>query len=213
MTLSSRVQALRQASLDAHPRISSTRASLMTAFYQTETGLLSTPVFRAKSFEYLLQHESIYIGDGELIVGEKGPEPKACPTFPELCCHNIQDLKILDSREKTPFAVDSATLTEYERTIIPFWQGKTMREKIFQEMTPAWVDCYEAGIYTEFMEQRAPGHTVLDGKIYRKGMLDFIHEIEDALAKLDYLKDPQAYQRQEELKGNAHRGRSAHPLG
>jgi formate C-acetyltransferase len=177
------------------------RASLMTTFYQTETGLLSTPVFRAKSFEYLLQHESIYIGDGELIVGEKGPQPKACPTFPELCCHNLQDLKILDGREKTPFAVDAATLAEYEQTIIPFWQGKTMREKIFQEMTPAWLDCYEAGIYTEFMEQRAPGHTVLDGKIYRKGMLDFIHDIDDALAKLDYLKDPQAYQRQEELKG------------
>ena len=30
------------------------------------------------------------------------------------------------------------------------------------------------------MEQRAPGHTVLDDKIYRKGLLDFKHDIADA---------------------------------
>ncbi len=44
-----------------------------------------------------------------------------------------------------------------------------MRELIFQEMTAEWKAAYEAGIFTEFMEQRAPGHTVLDDKIYRKG--------------------------------------------
>ena len=36
-------------------------------------------------------------------------------------------------------------------------------------MTPEWMAAYDAGIFTEFMEQRAPGHTVLDDKIYRKG--------------------------------------------
>ena len=50
------------------------------------------------------------------------------------------------------------------------------------------------------MEQRAPGHTVLDDKIYRKGMLDFQQDIDAASATLDYLNDPQAYAKQEELK-------------
>ena len=45
---------------------------------------------------------------------------------------------------------------------------------VFAEMEPAWLDAYEAGVFTEFMEQRAPGHTVLDDKIYRLGMLDFL---------------------------------------
>ena len=48
-----------------------------------------------------------------------------------------------------------------------------MRDLIFGEMTAEWKAAYEAGIFTEFMEQRSPGHTVLDDKIYRKGMLDF----------------------------------------
>ena len=46
-----------------------------------------------------------------------------------------------------------------------------MRDRIFDEMTDEWKAAYEAGVFTEFMEQRAPGHTVLDGKIYRKGLL------------------------------------------
>ncbi len=67
-------------------------------------------------------------------------------------------------------------------------------------MTPEWKDCYTAGIFTEFMEQRAPGHTVADDKIYHKGFSDFIQDIEKNIQNLDYLNDPEAYDKQEELK-------------
>jgi formate C-acetyltransferase len=200
MMITERVARLRQRSLDAIPVISTQRAELVTKFYQQHTGLVSTPFFRAQAFQYLLENETIYIGEDELIVGEKGPLPKAAPTFPELCCHSLQDLEILDGREKIPFAVSPEARTVYQEQIIPFWQGKTLRELIFAEMTPAWQDCYAAGIFTEFMEQRAPGHTVLDNKIYHKGMLDFIADIQRNLDALDYFNDPRAYPRQEELK-------------
>jgi formate C-acetyltransferase len=78
-----------------------------------------------------------------------------------------------------------------------------MRELIFQEMTDEWHAAYEAGIFTEFMEQRSPGHTVLDDKIYHKGMLDFEADIQQSLEGLDYLNDPEAYDKQEELKAMA----------
>ncbi len=203
MTMTQRVARLRRESLEAVPSIATRRAELMTEFYNNQTGLLSTPVFRAMAFRHLLENEDIYLGRGELIVGEKGPRPKAAPTFPELCCHSLEDLRLLDSRDKFPFVVDEPARRTYTAQIIPFWQGRSMRELLFAEMTPAWIDSYEAGIFTEFMEQRAPGHTVLDDKIYRKGMLDFKAEIEQALARLDYLGDPQAYARQEELKAMA----------
>jgi formate C-acetyltransferase len=194
-----RVNRLRQQSLDATPTISTERAELMTAFYRDDDALMSAPLRRARSFAYLLAHKAVYIGEGELIVGEKGPAPKATPTYPELCCHSLQDLDILNSREKIPFAVNPAARHTYAAQIIPFWQGKTMREMLFHQMTPEWQAAYEAGIFTEFMEQRSPGHTVLDDKIYHKGMLDFIHEIERSLAGLDYLNDPASYAKQEEL--------------
>ncbi len=200
MGMSERVQRLRRQSLEARPTLSTERAALMTEFYRTHTELVSAPVRRALAFRYLMEHKTIFIGEDELIVGEKGPAPKATPTYPELCCHSLQDLDILNSREKIPFAVSPEARKLYEETIIPFWRGKTMRELIFQEMTAEWKDAYEAGVFTEFMEQRSPGHTVLDDKIYHKGMLDFKADIRRSLEQLDYLNDPSAYAKQEELK-------------
>jgi pyruvate formate-lyase/glycerol dehydratase family glycyl radical enzyme len=200
MSMSERVARLRQQSLDAVPTISTERAELMTAFYRQDLALMSAPMRRALAFQYLMEHKTIYIGEGELIVGEKGPAPKATPTYPELCCHSLQDLDILNSREKIPFAVSPHARHAYEETIIPFWQGRSMRDLLFREMTEEWKAAYEAGVFTEFMEQRSPGHTVLDDKIYRKGMLDFERDIQRSLDGLDYLHDPEAYARQEELR-------------
>ena len=199
MSMTARVKNLRKQSLDAAEAISSERAELLTDFWSQDMGLISTPVHRALAFKYLMENKSICINEGELIVGEKGPAPKNAPTFPELCCHSLDDLDILNNRDKTSFMVDVDTRQIYKDRIIPFWKGKSMRELIFNEMTDEWKDAYHAGIFTEFMEQRAPGHTVLDDKIYKKGMLDFQAEIRDSLNKLDYLHDPQAYQKQEEL--------------
>jgi len=199
--MTDRVRKLRQQSLDAKETLSSERAELLTDFYRMHAmRSKSIPIQRALAFQYLMEHKTVIINEGELIVGEKGPAPKCAPTYPELCCHSLEDLDILNSRPKTSFKVSLATRKAYEEKVIPFWSGQSMRDLIFAEMTDEWKAAYEAGIFTEFMEQRAPGHTVLDGKIYHKGMFDFIAEIEVRLASLDYLNDPEAYAKQEELK-------------
>jgi pyruvate formate-lyase/glycerol dehydratase family glycyl radical enzyme len=136
-------------------------------------------------------------------VGEKSVSPQAAPTYPELCCHSLQDLDILNSRPKIPFLVSAQARQVYEKKVIPYWRERSLRELIFQEMTPEWKEAYEAGIFTEFMEQRAPGHTVLDNKIYHRGMLDFQDKIQNSLEELDFLNDPLAYDRQEELNAMA----------
>lgn len=200
MSMSERICQLRKESLSATPTISTERAELMTEFYREHTELISAPVHRALAFRHLMECKQIYIGDGELIVGEKGPAPKATPTYPELCCHSLQDLDILNSREKVSFKVSPESRRTYEKTIIPFWRGKSMRDLIFNEMAPEWIAAYQAGIFTEFMEQRSPGHTVLDDKIYGKGMLDFQQDIERSLDALDFLNDPDATSRREQLR-------------
>ena len=200
MSMTDRVRKLRQQSLEAKETLSSERAELLTEFHQQSVDFLSTPVRRAKAFAYLLEHKSISIGEGELIVGEKGPAPKHAPTYPELCCHSLEDLEILNTRPKTSFKVSPETISMYKDKIIPYWHGRSLRDLIFREMKDEWKAAFEAGVFTEFMEQRAPGHTVLDGKIYTKGMVDFIAEIDDRITRLDFLNDPEAYTRQEELK-------------
>jgi formate C-acetyltransferase len=172
---------------------------MMTEFYR-RSGETSAPIRRALAFKYLMENKTICIGDGELIVGERGPAPKATPTYPELCCHSLQDLRILNDRVRIPFAVDDQTRRTYQEKIVPFWRGQSMRDIIFTEMSDEWKSAYEAGVYTEFMEQRAPGHTVADDKIYRKGFLDFKADIETSLRSLDYHNDPKAYNKQKELE-------------
>jgi pyruvate formate-lyase/glycerol dehydratase family glycyl radical enzyme len=202
--MNDRIRRLRQRSLDAVPSLSGERAALITEFYASGVAArVSTPVRRGLAFKHLMDRKAVVIGDDELIVGERGPAPKATPTYPEITCHSLRDLDILDTRPKTSFKVDAATKKLYAKKIIPFWKGRSMRDRIMAAMTPEWRDAYEAGIFTEFMEQRAPGHTVLDGKIYRKGMLDFKKDIGASLARLDFFNDPEALDKQEELKAMA----------
>ena len=164
--------------MDAPNVLSAERAILVTEFYKSIINKdLSIPMQRALCFQYILQNKALCINDGELIVGERGPKPKATPTYPEICLHSLVDLQILNDREKVFFQVDNDTKEIYKTSIIPFWKGKTMREKLLSEMTSEWINSYEAGIFTEFQEQRGPGHTVLGDKIYKFGMSDIILQI------------------------------------
>jgi pyruvate formate-lyase/glycerol dehydratase family glycyl radical enzyme len=199
--MNSRIEKLREASLRAVNRLSAERGLLVTQFYKEVSAAEdSVPVLRARAFEYILRHKSICINEGELIVGERGPAPKATPTYPEINLHSLKDLEILNGRDKVSFKVDEETRRAFEEVIIPYWSGRTNRERIFRNMEPAWIEAYNAGVFTEFQEQRAPGHTVLGNKIYSKGMEELIREVNDALKGLDIQNDPAAYDKREELR-------------
>jgi len=195
-----RVQRLRKLSFDAEPSLSIERALIETEFYKDNYGKHSVPVMRALTFLELCKRKTLYLGADELIVGERGPEPKSVPTFPELTCHSVEDFHVLNKREQQPYTISEEDIERYAEEVIPYWQGRTQRERIFTHVPDEWRALYEAGLFTEFMEQRAPGHTVLDGKIYRRGMLDFKREMEANLATLDYLGDPEATAKADQWK-------------
>lgn len=199
--MNERIKKLRKQSVNTKPYITPERAKLITEFYKSDDAQrVSSPLRRALVFKYLLKHKTIWINEGDLIVGERGPAPKATPTYPEITIHGLKDLEILNSRKKTSFSVSEETKKLYEKEIIPFWKGKSIRDRIFHQISDEWKAAYEAGVFTEFMEQRAPGHTVLDNKIYRKGFLDFIEDIKVSIQNLDFLNDPEAYKKREELR-------------
>lgn len=198
--MNERVRVLRQRSLDAVPTISVERAQIVTEAYKKYEGKVSIPVLRALTFKELMEKKTIFVGDRELIVGERGPLPKATPTYPELCCHTIEDFEAIDKREKVFFRVDEKGKKIQEKEIMPFWKGKSMRDLLFAQMSEEWKDCYNAGIFTEFMEQRAPGHTVGDNKIFNKGFLEFKKEILEQIKKLDFINGLDAYDKHEQLK-------------
>jgi formate C-acetyltransferase len=199
--MNTRIQALRTATLAATPRISIERAKIVTETAQSAPyEQASMPMKRALVFQAILGNKKIHIGEGELIVGERGPAPAAVPTYPEICIHTADDLDMLDSREKIPYRVDAETRRVHLEQILPFWQGRSQRERMFRELPREWHEAYEAGIFTEFQEQRSPGHTVLGETIYQKGFLDLKIEIRDAIAALDFENDPLAYDKREQLR-------------
>jgi formate C-acetyltransferase len=198
--MNARIKRLRQLSFEAVPSISIERALLETEFYKAHLGKHATPVMRALLFKYLCEKKTLYIGKDELIVGERGPVPKSVSTFPELTCHTGEDLKILNNREMTPFKTSAADINTYETQVLPFWKGRSMRDRVFGQVPVEWAAAYKSGLFTEFMEQRAPGHTTLDDTIYKKGMRDFKQEIDQKISPLDYLNDPEASEKADQLK-------------
>ncbi|MHA1543311.1 MAG: pyruvate formate lyase family protein, partial [Candidatus Hodarchaeales archaeon] len=184
--MNERITLLRNQSLNAIPTIDPERALLLTQFYQSEDSKgKSVPVTRALTFKYILENKTLSYNAGELIVGEKGSEPKATPTYPELCIHSKKDLEILDTREKISYKVSKETKELYDNSIRPYWSGRSIREKIFNSVSPEWISAYEAGIFTEFQEQRAPGHSVLGDKKNKKGFLDIKNDIQIVMKDVD----------------------------
>ena len=199
--MNERIQNLRKLSFETEPSLSIERALIQTEFYKNNYGKYAIPIMRSLNFFEICKKKTIFLGEGELIVGERGPKPKAVPTFPELTCHSVKDLHVLNTRDMQRYTISKEDIDIYEKEVIPFWKGKTMRERIFSHVPHEWKIAYEAGLFTEFMEQRAPGHTALDGKIYRKGMLDFKNEIQEHIDSLDFLNDPDAIDKKEQLTG------------
>ena len=197
--MNERIKTLRRQSETTVPHIYIERAVLMTDAYKKYEGSVSIPELRALTMKEIFSRKKINIEPGELIVGEKGDSPQSTPTFPELCCHTLADMQVMNDRKLICFKVSEEDMKIQEEIIIPFWEKRSMRHKLLNSMTPEWKDCYEAGIFTEFMEQRGPGHTVGSRKIYEKGFLDYKKDIEDALNALDYMNDPQAVEKRDQL--------------
>ena len=105
----------------------------------------------------------------------------------------------MDARDLIYFRVSEEDLKVQEETIIPFWEKRSIRHKILENMSEEWKDAYAAGIFTEFMEQRGPGHTVGSEKIYKKGFQDYKNDIIEARNRLDFLNDKEAFDKKAQL--------------
>jgi len=196
-----RIRRLRQISEESVPSICMERAVLLTEAYKLYEGKHSPPVLRGLVFKHIMERRSLYLERGALIVGEKGRKPWAVPTFPELCCHTLDDLQNMNDRENVFFKVSEEDMQIQRDVVIPYWKDRAMMTRTNALLPAAWHDLFHAGMFTEFLMQRGPGHTVADGKIYQKGYLDFIADIDREIASLDFLGDSPALDKREELMG------------
>ena len=198
--MNARIKALRKVSMETQPHIDLERAKIETEVYKKYEGKVSLPVLRAMVLKEYFSKKTLYLGEGELIVGEKGRDPQSSPTFPELTCHTLEDMYIMNDRKVVNYTVTDQDLKDQEEIIIPFWKGKSMRDKLLSSMTHEWRKCYKAGMFTEFMEQRGPGHTCGGKNVFTKGYEEYKKEIQDAIDALDFMNDPEALEKKDELE-------------
>ena len=198
--MNERVRKLRKQSMEAVPHIDIERAKLITDAYKKYEGSVSIPELRAIAFKYYMENRTLCINEDELIVGEKGDSPQASPTFPELCCHTLEDMDVMDSRDIIFFKVDDKTREFHKEEIIPYWENRSLRHKILNNIGDEWKRCYEAGIFTEFMEQRGPGHTVGGDLFYKKGFLQLKQEAQNSIDRLDFMNDREALSKKHQLE-------------
>ena len=126
--MNERIQKLRELSVTTPVHIDLERAKIETDFYRENDGKYSIPVMRAMVLKEYFSKKTLYLGDGELIVGEKGKDPQASPTFPELCCHSVEDMTVMSERDLVSFHTTEEDRKLQAEEIIPFWKGRTMRE-------------------------------------------------------------------------------------
>ncbi len=198
--MNARIKALRKVSMETQPHIDLERAKIETEVYKQWEDKVSLPVLRAMVLKEYFSKKTLYLGEGELIVGEKGKDPQSSPTFPELTCHTLDDMHIMNDRAVVNYSVTEQDLKDQEEIIIPFWRGKSMRDKILAGMTEEWMECYAAGMFTEFMEQRGPGHTCGGKNVFTKGYAEYKTEIHKAIDDLDFMNDVDAVTKKDELE-------------
>ena len=192
---------MRQQSLDAVNVLDHERAQLVTTFYREHNNENDpVPIQRARCLAYVLSNKQLYIGHGELLVGERGPVPKATPAYPEVCLHTLDDLETLHNRPKVSFKVSDETRRVYCEEIIPFWEGRTHRDRLMAAVSDEWLAAYRAGVFTEFQEQRAPGHTVLGKDMFAKGMRDIIASCNASAERLENEKAAAAAEKLSQLE-------------
>ncbi|MBR9999677.1 MAG: glycyl radical protein [Cyclobacteriaceae bacterium] len=143
--LSERIVQIKEKILNSKPSVCTERARHYTDIYQENAGM---PVIkkRALAIERTLQRMSIFIGEGELIVGNHSSQLRAAPIFPEYAVQWILDeLDEFDKRPGDAFYLTHQHKKELKK-ICEWWKGKTLIEYGYEKMSAINREIHESGI-------------------------------------------------------------------
>ncbi|PID92347.1 MAG: formate C-acetyltransferase/glycerol dehydratase family glycyl radical enzyme [Bacteroidetes bacterium] len=126
--ISPRIVALRERVMSAKPSVCTERARFYTEVYKSNE---DKPVImkRALALEKTLKEMSIFIDEGELIVGNQSSANRAAPIFPEYAVDWLpEEMDELDKRPGDAFFITEEHKDEL-REIANWWKGKVLWDK------------------------------------------------------------------------------------
>lgn len=157
--MTERVAKLKKMQADYKPSVSAERAKLATEAikdYAFEPPVLQ----KAYMLDHILRHMTIFIQDGELIVGNQADKPRSCPVFPEYTSEWIvNEIDDFTTRKSDPMAMsdeDRRTLLD----VLPQWKGKSF-DAVVERALPEDVKYAEScGILTVGNRDCGTGHVL-----------------------------------------------------
>ncbi len=126
--ISGRISRLRERVLSARPSVCTERARFYTDIYRQNE---DQPVIikRALALQKTLREMTIYIDDGELIVGNQSSSHRAAPIFPEYAVDWLpEEMDDLDKRPGDAFYITGEHKRELME-IADWWKGKVLWDK------------------------------------------------------------------------------------
>lgn len=177
--ISERIAKIKSNILSVRSTICTERAGYYTEVYKEFEG---SPVIlkRAYALEKTLKKMSIFISDGELIVGNQSSKLRAAPIFPEyVTSWIINELDEFDKRPGDAFFVTEEQKKELKE-ICGWWNGKTLIERGYSLMSPINREIHDAGIIrAEGNLTSGDAHIAVNfEKILNIGLGGYLQEIE-----------------------------------
>lgn len=183
--LSKRVQYLREKVLSTKPAICTERGKIYTEVYRKHEAK-PVPVKRAIALKETLERMTIYIDQGELIVGNQSSKINAAAYFPEYSVTwMMNELDEFDKRPGDAYYPTEEAKAEI-RAISPFWIGKTTIDKGYALMPDELKEILDAGIIkAEGNLTSGDAHIAVDHqKILKVGLNAYFDEIQVCRSKL-----------------------------
>ena len=197
---SERIEKLRNKILDEIPSICSERACLVTESYKKNEDE-SIVVKRAKVFNHLLKNMSIFIEEGELLVGNQGSRFKCVPIFPEFSINWL--IKELDgdpirpeNRPNDKYIIDKEVEKKI-REIANYWQGRTHEDRVLKSLPKDAKEAWDAGVINSgWLMFGGDGHITVDlRRVINEGIGAIKKEAKEKLKSLDFSEPLELKQR------------------
>ncbi len=190
MSITERIERLRQNYINSKPSICTERARIFTESYKRSEGS-PTPIRTAQAFYDFCDQFDVRIFDDELIVGTAGIFRRSAILTPEFSWSWVdQEMNSFDKRPQDPYEMTDEQRNFVRREIFPYWRGKSLEEH-FLALLPE--ETKAIGVDTGIIDsdskwRQAIGEITPDYQdvLFSKGFNGILSEAEGHLAKLDF---------------------------
>jgi formate C-acetyltransferase len=189
---SARSQKLRERLLSHAPSVCHERAAIVTDVHERLAGVFPPIVLRAHALAAVLDGMSIFIGPGEMIVGNQASRLRAAPVFPEYSWEWIlEELDSLPERAADRFAVPCETRQALWE-ILPKWRGKSFRDRAVRALPDDVLKSHHSLLFLLTSLGCGVGHLAPDyARVLSRGLEGIAGDARAHLATLD-LTEPAA---------------------